>query len=656
VVASGVRIDTLGAPSFALDPAGYPHIAYGRNRLFHTWFDGAQWHSETVDAARAWHVQSVLAIDAAGVITIAHIRDGRVFVRTLEPGGSWQTAEIPLPYLDGAECLSLALDSRGRPHLVAGPESYFGQALFVYAHMTSQGWTAEAVRTKYPAGGPLSIALDSQDQPVVLYGQYNEFISMDELQIARRQGGIWRHKQVAAGFVIVGKSLVMDGQDKAHAVYSDHAGGGLTYVRELDDGWESIPIADGGVYPGLALDSAERPHVVYGDSFSDRQVYATLSGSGWQETTVQEGEYAGWYNTLLLDEAGAAHVVSLATNLTYATNRSGRWLVSTPARQEHVGFHNALDLDSAGEPHILYHNSATQELLLRSVGAGGWHSELVARVSPVDLDVAIAVDAQDNEHIAYIDGLKDRLVVGLRQGGELSLEPISHGGRHLALVVGSDSASPQLILDQNGTLVYWTKEGGDWRSEAVSEPDSGILNARLVLDSSNRPHVIYTAESGSAYAVRQSAGNWVTERLPFEFVEDLALGAGDKPYILHTAYVEGEGGGPKYPPDFYYELRLAERAGVGWKEEPLWIDAGRARLLVGTDNRLHVAFGGYLQRDENGDWLFETPVWISAGDIGLVLGKDGQPRMLTFDGDSLVLSTREIAWLNKFSLMPVVAR
>ena len=654
VVAPGVTFYNLGAPSFALDPAGYPHIAFGQNRLVHTWFDGLFWHSETVDSTLAWHRESVLAIDTAGVITISDIRNGRVFVRTLEPGGSWQTAEIPLPGLGSAESLSIALDSGGRPHLVAGPMYYSGTALFVYAYKTPYGWTTETVGTDYPASGPFSITLDSKDRPVILYEQYDESNAVDKLLIARRQGDSWQHVQIAAGSVIAGKSLVMDGQDKAHIVFSALGDGKLTYVRESENGWESIPVAKNGIDPGLALDGAERPHVIY--TSLGRQVYATLVGSNWEEMILQEG----WYNTLILDKAGAAHVVSLKPDLNYATNSSGQWLVSTLAVPESVGFQNALDLDSAGVPHILYHNTSTEELLLSSGGANGWQTELVAQVSPDGLDVEIAVDARDRIHIAYVDGVKDRLVVGLRKAGGWSLDPISAGGHHLSLAVGSDNR-PQLILvqeetAQNARVVYWSIQGGDWLSEAVSEPDSGILDARLALDSENRPHVAYSTErNGSAYAVRQSANNWVTEWLPFDNVDDLALGPDDRPYMLHTVYVQDEVGGT-YPPDNYYELRLAERAPYSWFDKAIYRNAGTARLAVDANNRVHVALGDYLQRDESWSWLFETPVWISLGDVSLALGQDGQPRMVTFDGDSLVLSTREIAWLDKFSLMPVVAR
>ena len=46
----------------------------------------------------------------------------------------------------------------------------------------------------------------------------------------------------------------------------------------------------------------------------------------------------------------------------------------------------------------------------------------------------------------------------------------------------------------------------------------------------------------------------------------------------------------------------------------------------------------------------KTPAGWGYGDIGLALGQDSEPRLLTHDESSLVLSTREILWLDKFSL------
>jgi hypothetical protein len=300
---------------------------------------------------------------------------------------------------------------------------------------------------------------------------------------------------------------------------------------------------------------------------------------------------------------------------------------------------------------------------------GQWEAELIAQVSSTDLELAISVDTLDRPRIAYVDGDHDKLIVGQRQLGQWSMESISAGGQRLSMATGSDNR-PQLIVVQNDVLVYWTKQGNAWVSEiVVGGTDPGIWRAWLALDSQNRPHIAYSGKIGSIYTYRQTAGNWAAEGLPFETIDGLTLGADDKPYLLHS---ERSWTDPKYP-FLHVNLSFAERDGGGWHSESIWDEVyldwsdpywdGQARLAVDTNNRIHVAVHGadyyvydYLQRDESGAWLSESPTWADDGDIGLALGQDSEPRLLTHDGSSLILSTREFLWLDKFSFLPIMAR
>ncbi len=326
-----------------------------------------------------------------------------------------------------------------------------------------------------------------------------------------------------------------------------------------------------------------------------------------------------------------------------------------------VESHSALALDSAGVAHILYHNTSAEELYWAYANGDGWETELVAEVSPSDLELAIALDAQDRPHIAYVDGAAGQLVVGLRQAGNWLLEPIAPGGQQLSLAVGSD-AIPQLILVQDKQLVYWTKQQDVWVSELVGTPVYGMWNPRLVLDGEDRAHVAFTPGIKSIYSIRQAANNWAVESLEFELVEDLALGPDGNPNLLFSEVrVEHYG---RYP-FFFYQLKLAERSSDGWAVEQIsevYFSYTNARLAVGPTDRKHIVFRDelnryvYRQRGEGVEWLFERPVWPGKGDTSLAVAPDGEPLLLTHADRNLLLSNREILWLDKFSLLPAIAR
>ena len=658
IVAPGVGFYDLGAPALALDPAGNPHLVYGRNQLFHTWFDGAAWQNETIDASSAWRRESVLAIAPSGTITIADIHNEKLFARTKEPGGLWQTTRVPLPDGTVVSDLTLALDGSGEPHIAAGSAYYYySQTFFIHAWHTPLGWSVEKVGTGKTVDGPFALDLDSKDRPFILYGQYNAQTEENEVALARRSGASWQVEKVAPGCVTVGKALVMDDQDKPHIVFSNHCDGKLTYMHKNDSGWETIPVTDIGYYPGLALDSTGRPHVVYGSDES--QIYATLKGTNWDKTVVQEGTYTGWHNTLLLDKEGAAHIASYRDNLYYATNSSGQWQISTAARQDTVGRQNALALDSSAVPHTLYHEAEAQKLYWGSRNENGWATELVADVSAEGLEVAAVLDSQDRPTIAFLNRNQNNLLVGTNQAGEWLLEPIGAAGRQLSLAVGSDDR-PQVLIIQNDALKYWTKQGEDWISETVSGSENQTWNASLALDSTERPHAIFSGSKGSFYAIRQSPGTWVAEALPFETVQGLALDADDQPHVLYSEIrYEYQG---RYPIEIDM-LWYAEREGQGWQTEQLWEEEywnPTAELVVDAAKQVHVAFStnywgaNYLLRDESGAWQWANQSLPSNADISLAVGLDYEPRLLLHDGSSLLLATREIIWLDKFSLMPVI--
>ncbi|MCD6291548.1 MAG: carboxypeptidase regulatory-like domain-containing protein, partial [Anaerolineae bacterium] len=103
--------------SLALDGAGHPHIAYGRDHLYHAYHDGTAWHYETVDASPGVGQYTALTLDGSGYPYISYYdstngdlkyayEDGTGWhIETVDSGGGvgWYT--------------SLVLDGSGYPHI-----------------------------------------------------------------------------------------------------------------------------------------------------------------------------------------------------------------------------------------------------------------------------------------------------------------------------------------------------------------------------------------------------------------------------------------------------------------------------------------------------------------------------------------------------------
>ncbi len=325
---------------------------------------------------------------------------------------------------------------------------------------------------------------------------------------------------------------------------------------------------------------------------------------------------------------------------------------------------SALALDSKGTAHTIYQKSESEALHWGTGSGDAWESTEIARVSTQGLHVAIAVDTADTPHIAYTDGDEDELLYGVRQAGQWQLQRVAPAGEVLALVTGRDDR-PQLISVEQGRLIYRTKVGQDWLSEFVSAAGVDVENAQLALDSRDRPHVAYTGSGGSSYAVRQEDGSWAADALPVEAVVGLALAPDDTPSILHSEATWA--GFYRYP---IYDLTLyaSEWVNGGWQERHLcseqvlggWPYWDGAEIAVGAGGRVHtvcrLSYGEiqYNLHVEAGESRSEWFNWSGGGAMSLALGPNGEPRLLTHNGEDLVLLTRRVLLLENFSLLPVV--
>jgi hypothetical protein len=647
----GAEFYTLGAPAMALDPDGRPHFVYGLNHLFHTWYDGVDWQSERIDTSPAWQRESVIAIDDAGTIFIADYENDDLSLRILESGGSWQKVSTPFPHLVN---FSMSLDRNGRPHIIAGPYFYYPNLVFLHGTYGAHGWTLQYIPAESAAQKLFSITIDRNDQPVILFERYGE---AGGVWVARQRSGTWQYNRLGSGCVLSGSSLVLDDKDKAYALFSEDCDRDLHFAQEIGLDWQTLAVSSGAQEPALALDHLGQPHVVY--SSPAGQVYASLKGLSWETVIIRWGEYAAWNNQLLLDSKDAAHILSINWNLQYATNGSGEWEVSTPASVEFVGWANALAIDAAGSLHILFHEYESGDLYWASNSAGGLEMELLANVDPIGLELALDIDAQDRPLIAYIDQDREELVTGVRQEGVWKLETVGPGFRQLSMAVDR-TGRPHLAVIDSGTIFYWTREGDDWIGESIEEVIASEASVSLALDSQDRPYIAYTGDDGSFLAGRQGADSWTKEPLPFEKVENLVFGPEDQPYLLYSeSYWVYDG---RFTTRFD-SLWFAEYAGEDWSVELLWEDPDwdiEADLIVQNNNPVRVAlrsaFGEhvYLEHGDGGAWSSEEVAWPGGGDISMAIGQDGQPRLLTEDGSSLFLSTREIVWLENHSLLPVL--
>lgn len=200
--------------SLQLDSNGYPHIAYGGNDLFYTWFDGNKWQTETVDT-------------------------------TLQNGYS----------------PALALDDQNQPHISYAMYNYsvtpspYEYNQIKYAHRTNSGWDIQTLNASLPYSSETSIFLDSAANPHI--GYYDQ--STEHYIYMFRESGQWVSQVLSFGGEQ--SSLVLDTADQPHIIYCNNYV--LSYTYWTGSLWDKHQVDSCQRNISFALDSADLPYISY---------------------------------------------------------------------------------------------------------------------------------------------------------------------------------------------------------------------------------------------------------------------------------------------------------------------------------------------------------------------------------------------------------
>ncbi len=129
VQAQAWMIEFVDAPKYikegkiVVDSSGNPHIAYGGDYLYHAWFDGEAWNTETVDSTTIFYIYSQIdiAIDSADNVHICYDKNGGDFTleHTTNATGSWvsETVDAVAGSYSVGRYSSIAIDSIDNVHI-----------------------------------------------------------------------------------------------------------------------------------------------------------------------------------------------------------------------------------------------------------------------------------------------------------------------------------------------------------------------------------------------------------------------------------------------------------------------------------------------------------------------------------------------------------
>jgi parallel beta-helix repeat protein len=309
---------------------------------------------------------------------------------------------------------SLALDSAGKP----GISCYdLSNNDLKYAGWTGSDWSVQTVDSAGFVGLHTSVAFDSNDNPHISY------YTGDALKYASWNGATWNIQTVDSGGSSF-TSLVFDGNGYPHISYFHvPSGGHLRYASWTGSSW-NIEVVDSagivGEFTSLVLDAAGYPRISYYDALNGDLKYASRTTSGWNIQTVDAAGDVGKFSSLVLDSSGTAHIAYCdvtSGDLKHAESAGSSWNIQVVAKGNSTD--SSLALDSGGNPHISYADNTDHRLKYASWTGLGWNIQTLAVAGYVgefgslpEHETSLAIDAEDNAHIAFCD-VSDRLMYAL---------------------------------------------------------------------------------------------------------------------------------------------------------------------------------------------------------------------------------------------------
>ncbi len=357
-----------GNNSLQIDSCGAPHIVYD---AYHVFRRGDAWFQEVIDPAGGAY--PTLAIDSADHLHVVY-QDGTPQLKYATfDGCCWQREFIFRDHYGGLA--SLALDSRGNPHVVyTGTDDlnqvYWQGSRLQYAVRDTEGWhiTTVANDATWAFAGP-SLALDHNDHPHIAYR------SGDQLKYAFFDGNHWSNSVIDTGTLdgsLTGDvSLALDSNGLSHIVYNtsrwEDIGparvdfGVLYHSHQTGSGdWLTEVVNRGSIIyrPELVIDPSNRLHLVYssftvGDfpyqSSSVQSPQVCLVGTSRLKYSIRSEK--GWSHYGLTWSFSGCNAIDFRGDVTLAPNG-----------QAHITFWNIITFWSVGRFGLNYLVPAKQVL------------------------------------------------------------------------------------------------------------------------------------------------------------------------------------------------------------------------------------------------------------------------------------------------------
>lgn len=198
---------------------------------------------------------------------------------------------------------SLTIDKQNRVHIAFLLEDNSG-----WVKYTTLAGGTEAIETVSNGYfyGPLDIACDQEDNPIIAYHDHDQ----EDQAVRKLENGVWINLDTNhPGHDGWDNSIIVGNNGVIHTSSVDPSGfggAGVEYAQYGFNGWTVEPIGSGPIMYAnttrIALNSEQQVYISYFDDQAGFLKLATKVNNNWQIETIDPGPSAGRFSSLLIDE------------------------------------------------------------------------------------------------------------------------------------------------------------------------------------------------------------------------------------------------------------------------------------------------------------------------------------------------------------------
>ncbi len=440
-----------------------------------------------------------IAVNSAGLVS--NVTTCIYTLNKQGAGGIWNSTLLDNSGLYN----SIAVDSNGNPDIVyyQTASSANSSPELKYTYKNSSGWHTDIVDTT-PAGAGfyVSLALDSSNNPHLVYGEVFGADTTDKLKYAYKDSTGWHIAILTENSYISYINLVLYHDLPRISFYNDSANNGegeLQYIYTDGKTWSIENVTakpSGGRMNSLAIDSSGNPSISYYDIYSGPVQgslrYATRTPEGIWENTIVDGNIldlhnVGMWNSIALDSQGNPHISYNANNggggiLKYASWNGTAWTIETVSDLKSAS--SKLLLDKANSPIIVYQDVTTGNFEYAYKEGSNWIINNIDTIDGVGQWISSTLSPSGVPYVSYTTA-NSRLKYAYLVPFNISANPVG----------GTFNTTKTVNLTSNpGTTLYYTKDGSDPRTSSTRVKYSGSL--------------LLSSTATIKFAAVDSASNW----------------------------------------------------------------------------------------------------------------------------------------------------